>query len=67
MRTILLVILCYLSFIPQAFAYLDPGSGSYMYQLIIGLFVGGLFSIKLFWQSLVSFFSNIFGKKDHGA
>ena len=41
----------------EAFAYLDPGSGSYMIQILIGLFLGGFFTLKLYWRRLRAFFS----------
>lgn len=30
-------------------AYLDPGTGSYMIQLLVGVFAGSLFAVKIFW------------------
>lgn len=33
-----------------AFAYLDPGTGSFIIQGIIGAVVGGAFVIKLYWK-----------------
>ena len=40
----------------DAAAYLDPGSGSYIIQMIIAGFVGGAYAIKLYWQRIVVFF-----------
>jgi hypothetical protein len=35
---------------PQnAFAYLDPGTGSYVLQLVLGALFAGLFTMKLWW------------------
>ena len=39
-------------------AYIDPGSGSMMLQLIAGAVVGGLFVLKTSWGKL----KYIFGK-----
>lgn len=48
----------------DAYAYLDPGTGSYVLQIVIAGIVSGLFAIKMFWRRLVDFFSNLFkGKK----
>ena len=47
----------------EAHAYLEPGSGSYLLQLLIGGGVGGLFVIKTFWLQIKSFFTVIFFKK----
>ena len=47
--------------IPQkAHAYIDPGTGSYIFQIAIAFFVGLLFSIKLFGRSIKTFFSKVF-------
>ncbi len=43
-------------FIKNAYAYLDPGSGSYMFQLLIAATVSGLFALKLAWKKIVKFF-----------
>lgn len=48
----------------DAHAYLDPGSGSYLLQIIIAGLVGGLFTVKTFWFQIKSFFTNIFLNKD---
>lgn len=40
-----------------AWAYLDPGSGSMLLQLILGGLAGLAVAGKLFWQRIVSFFS----------
>ena len=37
-------------------AYLDPGTGSYLFQLIIASMLGGLFALKTWWRSVKSFF-----------
>jgi len=58
MFTLLLVVPC------NAHAYLDPGTGSYMLQIVIAGIVSALFTIKMFWRRVVDFFSNLFkGKK----
>jgi hypothetical protein len=35
---------------PNAFAYLDPGTGSLIIQLVIGAFLGVLLTAKLWWR-----------------
>jgi len=40
--------------------YVDPGSGSYLIQMIIAAVLGGLFYFKNLWWKIKSFFS---GKK----
>lgn len=34
------------------FAYLDPGTGSLVFQLGLAGLLGGLFSLKSFWNAL---------------
>jgi len=38
-------------------AYLDPGSGSYILQLVLAAFFGALFTMKVFWSRIKSFFN----------
>ncbi len=37
-------------------AYLDPGSGSYLLQLLIAALLGGLFALRMYWGRIKSFF-----------
>ncbi|WP_152908982.1 hypothetical protein [Thermincola ferriacetica] len=46
----------------NAYAYIDPGTGSYMLQVLAGIVIGALIAIKTFWKSLKSFVPNIFNK-----
>ena len=47
----------------KLYAYLDPGSGSYIMQLILAGLVAGSFAIKTFWRSVKNFFVGLFSKK----
>jgi hypothetical protein len=40
----------------HTFLYLDPGSGSYLLQVIIAAVLGGLMFFKNFWIKIKSFF-----------
>jgi len=40
----------------NVFLYLDPGSGSYILQVIIAAILGGLMFFKNFWIKVKSFF-----------
>jgi len=42
--------------------YLDPGSGSYIFQLIIAALVGGAFVVKIYWGKISGFFRKIFNR-----
>ena len=44
------------------YAYLDPGTGSYIIQLLIAGVAAVLFSIKIFWFKIKYFFGKIFHK-----
>ena len=43
--------------------YLDPGSGSYLLQLLIAALLGGLFVLKLSWGRIKSFFAKVFSRQ----
>jgi len=43
--------------------YLDPGSGSYLIQLLLAAVLGGAFVIKMYWQKIKDFFKNRGAKK----
>tara|TARA_Y100000590_G_scaffold111792_1_gene127490 strand:+ start:2424 stop:2615 length:192 start_codon:yes stop_codon:yes gene_type:complete len=38
--------------ISNAFAYIDPGSGSMIVQMLIGTLVGAGIAVKLYWQKI---------------
>jgi len=52
------------AFIPlrTTVSYLDPGSGSFILQILIATLVGGLFVIKMYWKRITGFFRNLFSK-----
>ncbi len=43
--------------------YLDPGSGSFLIQLLIAALLGGAFVIRSYWGKILDFFRRRF-KKD---
>ena len=45
-----------LDFSKSAHAYLDPGTGSMILQLLLGGFAGALVVGKLYWQRIKDFF-----------
>ena len=66
---IILLLVFSLIFAKHAHAYIDPGSGSYIIQIILATVLGGLFAIKLYWKKIKSYFSNLFSrgrKKEDG-
>ncbi len=55
--------LLYFIVVPKpAYAYLDPGTGSYIFQLVIATVLGG----SLFFKSGVRKFKDIFKRKSSG-
>ena len=46
------------------YAYLDPGTGSMLIQMIIGGIVAALFTIKMYWYRLKEFIKKIFGRSN---
>jgi hypothetical protein len=57
----------HLRFLPKFHAYIDPGTGSFILQLLLGFLFGGLLAIKLFWTSIKRFFGKLlFRKRDTG-
>lgn len=62
-KIIIIVFFAYLLlFSPNAYAYLDPGTGSYLLQILAAVLFGSIFVIKLWWNKIKSFF--IKSKKD---
>jgi hypothetical protein len=44
-------------------AYIDPGTGSYIIQIIIGGGLGAAFALKVYWKKVKFYFSNLLSKK----
>jgi len=45
-------------FISNAFAYIDPGSGSLILQMLVGALFGIGIAVKVYWQQLKNKFSD---------
>lgn len=43
--------------------YLDPGSGSFLIQLLIGGIVGLALVVRTFWGRIKHFFNNLMGRE----
>ena len=48
----------------RANAYLDPGSGSVLLQLILAALLGGGFLIKTYWRKITNIFRRLTGKEE---
>lgn len=57
---VIVFLVLFLLFSRNAYAYLDPGAGSYILQVVIAFFMGLLFAIKLFWIRIAAFFKKLF-------
>lgn len=42
--------------------YLDPGSGSFLIQLLIAALLGGAFVIRSYWKKILGYFRRLFNK-----
>jgi hypothetical protein len=58
-----LIVTLQFTFSQNAFAYLDPGIGSYIFQVLVAMIIGGLFTAKMYWQKIKNFFGNLFSGK----
>jgi hypothetical protein len=47
-------------------AYLDPGSGSFILQILIATLVGSVFLIKVYWKKIKAFFKKTPSDSDDG-
>lgn len=46
----------------NSWAYLDPGTGSMIFQIAIGCVLTVTFTLKLWWNKFVKLFTKIFKK-----
>lgn len=46
----------------QAEAYIDPGSGSYILQLIVAGLLGAGVAVKIYWKRIRSSISRVFSR-----
>ena len=55
--------LFFLMFPRITYAYLDPGTGSYVLQVVLAAMVGLAYTLKIYWTNVKTFFLNLFSKK----
>lgn len=49
----------------KLYAYLDPGSGSYILQILIAGLLSGMYVLKVYWKRIKIFFEeNLSGKRN---
>lgn len=51
-----LLTLYWLLFPPPTYAYIDPGTGSYVLQVVIAGLLGALVSLRIYWARIKDFF-----------
>lgn len=56
--------LLFVLFTPQAHAYLDPNTGSYLLQIMAATIFGGLFALKTWWGEIKRYIQSTFFRKD---
>lgn len=56
---ILFILLFFLFSTKTVYAYLDPGTGSYLFQIIIATILGLLMTLKISWRKVNSFLKRI--------
>jgi len=44
-------------FMQPAYAYLDPGTGSMIIQIVVGAFIAAAAATRFYWEKIKSFFS----------
>ena len=60
-----LVVAAITLFFPNyAYCYIDPGTGSYIIQIVIAAFVAVSFMVKIYWLKIKGFVSRLFSKKE---
>ena len=62
LHLVLLLGVMVLIFPTRAHAYLDPGTGSYILQIVAAAIFGSLFFLKTFWRQIKEFVEKLLGK-----
>ena len=60
---VFITLILFLWSIKDAYAYIDPGTGSYIIQVIIGGVLGAAFALKVYWKKVKFYFSNLLSKQ----
>jgi hypothetical protein len=60
----LLVTVITLFFPHFVYSYIDPGTGSYIIQIVIAAFVAVSFMVKIYWLKIKGFVVRLFSKKE---
>lgn len=60
---ILLLGVAFFALPSPALAYMDPGAGSYVIQVLIAGLLGATFTLKVFWRNIRTFLSGLRPRK----
>ncbi|MGI9285418.1 MAG: hypothetical protein ACR2P1_08510 [Pseudomonadales bacterium] len=52
------------TFSVQAYAYLDPGTGSFVLQMLVAGLLGAMLYIKMAWANVKMFFNRLLSKEE---
>jgi hypothetical protein len=63
-NSVILVGLLFLLLTHDAHAYVDPGTGSYILQLIIAGLLGAALAVRIYWKRIKAIFSREQEKED---
>lgn len=66
-HVVFFLVLYLVLFPKRAEAYLDPGTGSYVLQILLAAIFGGLFLAKSWWGSLKAMVTRLFSRKEVSA
>jgi hypothetical protein len=58
-------VVIHLLLVQKAYAYLDPGTSSYILQVIVAILIGSALATRVFWNKIMSFFKQLFSKRNH--
>ena len=47
----------------HAFAYIDPGTGSYVFQWLLAGLLAGAFALRMFWRNVRAFLGRLFSRQ----
>lgn len=60
-----ILFITFLAVVPsRAHAYLDPGTGSYILQVVGAILFAGIFVVKGFWQQIKDFINHTILRKE---
>jgi len=58
----LLCLVVLFTFPRRAQAYLDPGTGSYLLQVLLAGLLAGILVVRIFWRSIKAFLRGLFAR-----